>query len=342
MPHMTKPKPHHLRKKVLNRKRLTLSKDMKDRLNAFHDRFPSVSRATLARIARKDPRILEISPEKFESNVIRTGNLLNAVPSAFFKLAQTLPALVYQDPKTLRLKTRSLAKKLSMTRKELLPLLWKKPSLLSRTEAALFGAISDFAAHFAIEPLLAQKLFVRYPSLWSVSLPTVIHNLEDMARLLDIPLPIMTRAVFAQPQLFYQKPQTILRNVTDSAHALDLSFSSYLAIALGQPSLLARNPRDMRRKKRLITHLMRYTNDHRTFEDFLHAFKSALTYSPERILARCLIARWKLSSNKTARLLSMPNKTATLLLRAHLKRRNGDTVYPFYQRWKKLGLLTAD
>lgn len=60
---MVQPKPPHLHAKFLSRKRLTLSAPMAKRLDAFHARFPTVSKATLARIARKDSRILEITPD---------------------------------------------------------------------------------------------------------------------------------------------------------------------------------------------------------------------------------------------------------------------------------------
>jgi hypothetical protein len=333
--------PRHLLLKSIRRARLTLDDQMEARLNAIHRTLPQISKRKLARIARKDPRILEITPKTFKSNVERTSNLLNALLPAYFKLAQQLPALIYQDPWSLRLKLRRIAKGLHITTKDLMPVIWKKPTLLSRSENSIFSAIDAFASRFDIEPLLARKFFLKHPSLWTVTLVRIEGNITETARLLDIPPAAYIKAALSQPQLFYQSPNTIHRNVTEAARNLNLPFLSYLEIALGQPSLFSRSPDGMRRKARLIKNLMRYTREERSFEEFLHCSKSALTYSPEHIMARCLIARWNLSTQKTGRLLSMPNSTATVILRAHLKDRMGKAAYPVYRRWKSIGMLTA-
>lgn len=338
---MSRPKPTHLHVKFLRRNRVTLSDPMAKRLNAFHKRVPSISKATLQRIARKDPRILEITPDTFASNVRRTSNLLNAMLPAFFNLAQHQPALIYQDPWSLRLKIRAIATGLEIRPKGLIPVIWKKPSLLTRSEDSLFSALAAFSEAFAVSPPLARKFFLRHPSLWTVKLATIQDNVATTAGLLAIPVAAYTKAALAQPQLFYQSPHTIFRNVSESALNLGLSAHSYLDIVLAQPSLFARSPDGMRRKARLIKRLMQYTRDERSFEEFLHASKSALTYSPERIIARCLIARWKLSTLKANTLLAMPNKTATGLIRNYLKHRLGANAYPIYKRWKELGLLSV-
>lgn len=339
---MTRAKPPHLHVKFLRRNRVTLSDPMARRLNAFHERIPSISKATLQRIARKDPRILEITPDTFASNVRRTSNLLNAVLPAFFKLARHQPALIYQDPWSLRLKLRRMAKSLDIRPKDLIPTIWRKPTLLSRSDAYFVTAIEAFSARFEIGLAPTRKMFLRHPSLWTVSLSRIEYNVAEAATLLSLSPAAYVKAAVAQPQLFYQNPQTILRNVTDSARNLNIPFPSYLSIVLGQPSLFSRSPLGMHRKARLIKTLLRYTRDERTFEDFLHTAKSALTYSPPHILARCLIARWKLSTTKANTLLTMSNKDATALLRAHLKARMGRAAYPVYKRWKGVGLITTD
>lgn len=339
---MVRAKPPHLHAKFLRRSRLTLSEPMEKRLNAFHRKIPSISKATLARIARKDSRILEITPKTFACNVRRTSNLLNATLPAFFTLARSLPALIYQDPWSMRLKLYRIAKGLETRPKDLLPVVRKKPTLLSRSEASLFSAIDEFAARFDVALPAARKYFLRHPSLFSVTLATIEHNIQTTAHLLELPLPLYTKAALAQPQLFYQAPQTILSNITETARNLDIPFHSFLTITLSQPSLMTRSPSGMRRKARLIRYLMHYTRDHRTFEEFLHASKAALTYSPQRILARCIIARLHLSTLRASTLLVMPNKTANLLLRQHLKSRLGAAAYPVYRRWKAAGLLTPD
>lgn len=339
---MSRPKPPHLHIKFLRRNRVTLSDPMAKRLNAFHKRVPSISKATLQRIARKDPRILEITPDTFASNVRRTSNLLNAVLPAFFKLARHQPALIYQNPWSLRLKLRKMAKSLDIRPKELIPTIWRKPTLLSRTDTALVTAIEAFSARFEIGIAQTRKMFLKHPSLWTVSLSKIENNVTEAAKLLSLPSATYIKAALAQPQLFYQNPQTILRNVTDSASNLNIPFPSYLAVVLGQPSLFSRSPLGMHRKARLIKTLLRYTRDVRTFEDFLHTAKSALTYSPPHILARCLIARWRLSTAKANTLLTMSNKDATALLRPHLKMRLGRAAYPVYKRWKEVGLITTD
>lgn len=339
---MFRKKPPHLHAKFLRRKRLTLSEPMAERLDAFLERFPRTSKATLARIARKDPRILEISPDKFEDNVARTSNALDATTAAFFKLAFRQPALIYNDPWSLRLKIRSIAKRLDVRPKDLIPILKRNPSILARAEESLFSAIATFGDYFQLSPPLAAKLFLKHPTLINLKIATIDANLRKAALLLNAPYPTYARAALSQPPLCFQSPHSILRNVTHSARHLGITTASFTGIAMDMPSLLYRAPGGMPRKARLIKRLMHYTHDERTFEEFLHAAKAALTYSPERILARCLIARYRLSGLRANTLLAMSNKKATLLLRDHLKRRHGDAVYPVFRRWKELGLLTAD
>lgn len=339
---MVRAKPPHLHAKFQRRQRLTLTDPMAKRLDAFQSKFPAISKATLARIARKDARILEITPETFASNVARTANLLNATTAAFFKLAFRQPSLIYQNPWAFRLKIRRMAKGFGKRPKDLIPILWKCPSLLSRTEASLYEAINAFAARFDIEPSLARRIFLKHPPLFTNRLQTLERNVFEAAALLGLPESTHIKSALTLPQLFYQSPQTILSNVSEAARALGLSFNSYLAITVSMPSLYTRSPLAMPRKARLIRHLMRHTKDERSFEEFLHAAKSALTYSSERILARCIIARYGLSGLQANTLLVMSNKTATALLRSHLKARFGSAAYPIYKRWKERGLLTAD
>lgn len=115
---------------------------MAARLDAFHARIPKVSKATLARIARKDSRILEITPDTFASNVARTSDLLNATTAAFFKLAFRQPALIYLDPWSLRLKLRRLAKHFGIRPKDLIPVIWRNPTILTRADEPLIAAIA--------------------------------------------------------------------------------------------------------------------------------------------------------------------------------------------------------
>ncbi len=314
---------------------------MLKRIDAFHARFPKTSKATLLRIARKDSRFLEITPQCFANNVDRTSNLLNATTEAFFKLAALQPALIYMNPWNLRLRIRRLAKQLGIRPKDLIPVIRRNPAILTRTEDSLLSAIAAIGDYLQINPPLSTKLFLKNPTLINVTIAAIDSNLRTAAHLLNVPYPAYARAAHSQPQLCFQSPHTILRNVTDSARHLGIPATSFVAIAMGMPSLLFRSPGGMSRKARLIKRLMHYTRDPRTFEQFLHATKAALTYSPERILARCLIARYRLSGLRANTLLVMSNKKATLLLRDHLKRRHEHAVYPFYRRWKQIGLLTA-
>lgn len=245
----------------------------------------------------------------------------------------------------MRLKLRRLAKQLGIQPKALIPVIKRNPVILTRVEDSVLAAIAAIAAigdYLHLAQPLAVKLFLKHPTLINLKTTTIDANLRDAARLLNVPCSAYVRAALNQPQLCFQSPHTILRNVTDSARQLGIPATSFVTVAMGMPSLLYRAPGGMPRKARLIKRLMHYTRDERTFEEFLHAAKAALTYSPQRILARCLIARYRLSGLRANTLLAMSNKKATLLLREHLKQRYGDAVYPFYQRWKKRGLLTAD
>jgi len=338
---MVRKKPLHLHAKYLRRKRLTLSEPMAERLDAFQARFPTISKTTLARIARKDARILEISPDTFESNINRTSGTLNATTAAFFTLAFRQPALLYSDPWSLRLKLRRLSKQLGIRPKELIPVIKRNPAILTRAEDSVLASIVALSDYLQLAQPLATKLFLKHPTLINLKLATIDANLRDAASLLNVPQSAYVRAALNQPQLCFQSPHTIIRNVTDSARHLGIPATSFVAIAMGMPSLLFRAPGGMPRKARLIKRLMHYTRDERTFEEFLHGAKAALTYSPARILARCMIARYRLSELRANTLLAMSNKKATHLLRDHLKRRHGTAVYPVYQRWKHLGLLTA-
>lgn len=339
---MVRPKPPHLHAKFLSRNRLTLSEPMAARLDAFHARIPKVSKATLARIARKDSRILEITPDTFASNVARTSDLLNATTAAFFKLAFRQPALIYLDPWSLRLKLRRLAKHFGIRPKDLIPVIWRNPTILTRADETLIAAITALAEYLQLAPPLAAKLLLKHPTLFNLKVARIDANLRVTAHLLNVPFAACARAALIQPQLCFQSPHTILRNVTDSARHLGITTDSFVAVAMGMPSLLFRSPDGMARKRRLLMRLLYYTREERTFEQFLHAGKAALTYSPERILARCLIARYRLSGLRAHTLLVMSNKTATALLREHLKLQHGTEAYRIYRRWKQLRLLTTE
>jgi hypothetical protein len=315
---------------------------MMERIQEVHALIPDVSLNTFIRIVRKDPRVIEITPKNLLENAGRTGTLLHTTRQEFFKLAFRQPALLFMDPWKLRLKTRSLAKWFGIRPKDLLPVIRKNPALITRAECSIHNVVQAMADHFMLEAILAKRLILKHPTLVNVSIGTIASNLETGARLLEIPLAAYTKAALKQPQLFYQSPHTILRNVAATSKHLGIAQASFVSIALGMPSLLFRSPDGMPRKVRLIRALMHYTRDERTLEEFLHASKAALTYSPERILSRCLIARSRLANGRANTLLAMGNKSATALLRDHLKAIHGRDVYPVYRRWKRLGLITAE
>lgn len=333
-------KPVRVLKKVKERNRTTLSANMIRRVDAIHAEVSFVSKASIKRIARKDSRILEVTPETLAANIEGTRLLLDVSLRGFFVMAAKLPALLYTRPDGHKLKIEKLALLFNVGIDEMRPVIIKNPALLSRTEHATASSLAAISAILDVAPPLAAKMIMKYPTLINVTPLTIEQNIDKASALLNLPRATYIRACIAQPPLLYLAPRTILANTLRSARLLGLKHDFFVQVALRAPSLLYRSPETLHVKVRLIRRLIFYTKDTRTLHEVLDALPTALTYARARLVARCLIARYRLMQAQPTTLMVMANVKASAVLRAHLMEKHGKDGRRIIRRWMAIGLLS--
>lgn len=337
---MARPLPKHQTKKFIRRNLDDLDDYMASQVEAYHKAVPWFSRETIVKIAAKDGRILEITPNTFLRNVSAMRDLLQTDDKHFASMMKVMPALGYTSPYANERKLRAIANICNVSVKELLPAIHKNPKLLSRTPAAVGQQIQSLADLLSVDIPYAARVLLKNPSLFNIRVETAVANTKAAAGLLNIKHRIYLQAATAQPPLLYMSPTTILRNTLQASKALSIPHHDYVAIALRAPSLFYRSPEGFPKKGRAISRLMRMTGDNGPIHHLLDVFPMALTYSRARLLSRCLVVRYGLSKASARKLIVTSNRTVSELLKSHLEDTYDKSASAIISRWTSNGMLS--